>query len=368
MDYEAAPIERVKSELKSRLSFLHLVSALVPNLLSKLDVTAFYRETGEWIDMAAEPEIRSKAQAVIEKLDDLIRLTDKTLPTKHEWRVIAAEHWERCRTGEFSFNNGVHCGWIVERFDCTSLHIPDDMPYHARIGVGHHAGNASVEEDFLLRDAFFMLAQCVTSLAALESMGPELRSKRELSRQDYKRVSTLNQNVATYARYAVFGFYSFVECFLNSVGEDFIRRNSSMLSVEQCETLRGMKKGRHISTERKIETFPGIIRKDGARPITMSDRNQIVEPFKSFASDVKEVRDSTTHFATHKVPIVISPQAWEQRGSNAAKTCMAVAREFWLACYPSRNLPLYLGELDEQRHMKIAQERIASIQQPGEAG
>jgi hypothetical protein len=95
----------------------------------------------------------------------------------------------------------------------------------------------------------------------------------------------------------------------------------------------------------------------------MSDRNQIVEPFKSFASDVKEVRDSTTHFATHKAPIVISPQAWEQRAGSAAKTCMAVAREFWLACYPSRNLPLYLGELDEQRHMKIAQERIASIQQ-----
>lgn len=361
MDFGSAPIEQIKSELKARWSFLHLVSALIPNLLSKSEVSVFYRETGEWIDQAAESEIRSKAQAVIAKLDDLIQLTSEKLPFKQDWRGIAAEHWERCRTGEFSFNNGVLCGWIVERFDCTSLHISDDMPYHARIGVGHHAGNAAVEEDFLLRDAFFMLAQCKAALVSLEGLGPELRVKRELSKEEYKRVSTLNQNVATYARYAVFGFYSFVECFLNSVGEDFVRRNPSILSAEQCEILRGMKNGRHISTERKIEMFPSIIRKDGMRPIIMTDRNQIAEPFKSFASDVKDVRDSTTHFATHKAAIVISPQAWEQRASGAAKTCMAVAREFWIACYPGRNLPLYLGELDEQRHTRIAQERVTSL-------
>jgi hypothetical protein len=365
MDFAVDSIEQIKSELKARWSFLHLVAALVPNLLSKFEVSAFYRETGAWIDQAAESEIRFKAQTVIEKLDGLIQLTSKQLPLKQHWTVIATEHWERCGTGEFSFNNGVQYGWIAERFNCAPLHIPDDMPYHARIGVGHHAGNAAVEEDFLLRDAFFMLAQCRAALVSLEATRPELRAKRELSKADYKQVSTLNQNVATYGRYAVFGFYSFVECFLNSVAEDFIRRNRSLLSPQQCEILRGMKNGRHISTERKIEMFPTIIRKDGARPIIMSDRNQIAEPFKSFASVVKAIRDSTTHFATHKAAIVVSPQDWEQRATAAAKTCLSVAREFWIACYPGRNLPLYLGELDERRHMKIAQERVAPCQATG---
>jgi hypothetical protein len=362
MNYLTAPADQIKSELKARWSFVHLVSALIPDLLSNPEVIAFHRETGEWIDRAPVSEVRSKGRAVIKKLDELIKLTSEKLPPKREWREIAAEHWERCQTGGFSFNTGVLCEWIVERFECASLHIPDDMPYHARIGVGHHAGHASVEEDFLLRDAFFMLAQCTAALVSLEALRPALRTKRELSKEKYKQVSTLNQNVATYARYSVFGFYSFVECFLNSVGEDFIRRNSSKLSAEQCEILRGTKNGRHISTERKIETFPSLIRKDGRRPIVMSDRKQIVEPFKSFASDVKEIRDSTTHFATHKAAIVIGPQEWEHRANVAAKTCMAVAREFWVACYPGRRLPLYLGELDEQTHKKIALERIASLQ------
>jgi hypothetical protein len=134
------------------------------------------------------------------------------------------------------------------------------------------------------------------------------------------------------------------------------------VSPEQREFLRGKKNGRHMSTERKIEVFSSIIRKDGTRPIAMSDRNQIAEPFKSFASDIKEIRDSTTHFASDKTPIVVAPQVWEQRASSAARICLAVAREFWLACYPGRHLPLYLGELDEQRHTRIAQERLLSVQ------
>ena len=131
MNYDTAPIEQIRSELKSRWSFLHLVSALIPNLFSNLQVSSFYRETGEWIDQAVESEIRAKAQAAIKKIDELILLTNEKLPPKREWREIAAEHWERCGTGEFSFKNGVLCGWLLERFECSFLHISDDMPYHA---------------------------------------------------------------------------------------------------------------------------------------------------------------------------------------------------------------------------------------------
>jgi hypothetical protein len=235
-------------------------------------------------------------------------------------------------TKEFSFSNGVSYGWLATRFDCSRLDIPDDMPYHARIGVGHHAGNAAVKEDFLLRDAFFMLAKCQLSLVRLERFRGELQTE-SVAKSRYKLVSIFNQNVATYARYAVFGFYSFVECFVNSVGEDFIAWNPN-LSPGTCEILRGKKNGRYLSIERKLEVFPSLIRSDGNRPIVLSDPKQLTEPYKSFASHVKEVRDSSAHFAKFKVDIIVSPQTWERRAQNASTVCLSVARGFWGACYP----------------------------------
>ena len=205
MDQEAEPLEEIKSELKARCSFIHLVTALIPNLLSNPDISGFYRETGEWIDSAAEAEIRSKAGLILDKLDSIIHLAGKTLAPK-PWRTVAAST-RRVQGDKFSFDNGVAYGWLAKRFDCACLRIPEDMPYHARIGVGYHAGNAAVEEDFLLRDAFFMRAKCEASLILLESQGENVKLKGKLSKADYKKVSTLNQNVATYGRYVVFGFF-----------------------------------------------------------------------------------------------------------------------------------------------------------------
>lgn len=356
MDPRVAPLEQITSELKARCTFLHLVTALIPNLLSDPDVSGFYRETGEWIDFAAEAEIRSKAEEILAKLDALVQLAGKTLPLRQPWWKIAAEHWERSRSGEFSFNNGVPCGWLAERFDCRRLHIPEDMPYHARIGVGHHAGNAAVEEDFLLRDAFFMLAKCESSLTLLESQRENLKLKSQLGKADYKRISTLNQNVATYGRFTVFGFFSFVECFINSVVEDFVSRTPA-LSAEKQELLRGKVNGRFMSTERKLELYPSLIRSDGVSPIRLRDRRGMPEPFKSFVTQLKPVRDSSTHFSKGKEPIVVSPQLWAERANKAAAVCIAVATEFWHACYPSRSLPRYLGCLDEEQHRSIAAKR-----------
>lgn len=362
MDYKTAPLEHVKSELFERWVFLHLIAALIPNLSSRVYTASFHKETGDWIAKAPEEEIRGKAQELVSKLDELIRLANSRLLPKIDWREIAADHLERCKTGDFSFSHGVPHGWLLERFDCSPLSSFEDLPYHARIGVGPHAGHASIEEDFLLRDAFYMLALCTKASGALEVIRTTQKGKQFSSQEEYEKLSILNQNVATYARNTVFSFYSFVECFINSIGEDFILRNQTKLTTEQCEILRGIKKGNHLSTERKIETFPSIIRADGKRPIVMSDRNQIDEPFKSFVSEVKDVRDSMVHFAQRKAAIVIRPQDWEQRAINSAKICMAVAREFWIACYPGRQLPLYLGQLDETRHKEIAQKRLTSLQ------
>jgi hypothetical protein len=356
VDANSIPIEQLKSEFKHRFSYIHLVSSLIPGAVSNLRPKSQLHETGAWVDTAPEKELRSKAHSVMELLDKLVKESHKQLPPKKAWQEIAFEHWQRMATNEFSFSNGVACGWLAERFDCSTLHIPDDMPYHARIGVGHHAGNAAVEEDFLLRDAFFMLAKCQASLTRLESFRGELKTEA-LAKSRYKVVSMFNQNVATYARYAVFGFYSFVECFVNSIGEDFIARNPK-LAADKCELLRGKKDGRYLAVEKKLEVFPGIIRADGKRPIVLSDPKQIAEPYKAFASHVKDVRDSSAHFAKHKADIIVPPQTWEKRAQEASTVCLAVARGFWIACYLKRPLPLYLGELNDAQHKRIAEQRV----------
>ena len=356
MDANSIPIEHLKSEFKSRISFVHLVSSLIPETTQKFQASGDIHQIGTWVDTAPEKGLREKANAVVELLDKLVAVCQKRLPTKVNWRSIAAEHWQRLSSNEFSFSNGVQCGWLAERFDCSRLSIPDDMPYHTRIGVGHHAGNAAVEEDFLLRDAFFMLAKCQASLSKLENFRDELKTPA-ITKSRYKVVSMFNQNVATYARYSVFGFYSFVECFVNSVGEDFIARNPN-LTAEKCELLRGKKDGRYLAIEKKLEVFPGIIRADGKRPIVLSDPKQIVEPYKSFASHIKDVRDSAAHFARYKADIIVPPQTWEKRAQEASAVCLAVARGFWSACYPNRSLPLYLRKLDDTQHKKIAEQRV----------
>jgi hypothetical protein len=341
VDANSISIVQLKSEFKSRLSYIHLVSAIIPEAAWNLKAKGLFDETGAWVDTASEKEIRKRARKVIGLLDKLVTESQRQLPPRKDWRDIAAEHWQRLAATEFSLSNGVPCGWLVERFDCSRLHIPDDMPYHARIGVGHHAGNAAVEEDFLLRDAFFMLAKCQLSLARLERFRGELRTE-SAAKSGYKLVSMFNQNVATYGRYAVFGFYSFVECFVNSVGEDFIARNPN-LSPGTCEMLHGRKDGRFLSIEKKLEFFPGLIRSDGKRPIVFSDPKQLAEPYKSLVSQVKEVRDSSAHFAKYKADIIVPPQTWEKRANDASIVCLSVARGFWNACYPRRQLPLYIG-------------------------
>jgi hypothetical protein len=90
------------------------------------------------------------------------------------------------------------------------------------------------------------------------------------SRKQYRTLSTANENVATYARFTVSAFYAFVECLVNSVGEDFVRRKPAV-SAATKELLRGKKDGRYFSIEKKIELLPGMIRPDGKRPLVLSD-------------------------------------------------------------------------------------------------
>lgn len=308
-------------------------------------------ELATWIDTASSSELRERAPALRVILDKMVEQANQRLPPRTDWRKIAVEHWERCAKDEFSFSAGIPMVWLAERFDIGALGGPPDLPYHARVGIGAHAGRAAVEEDFLLRDAYFLLIKCDRALAHLETF-----RGREDTADNYAQASIANQNVATYARTALSGFYAFVECFVNSVGEDFVLRTPG-LAPPSIEFLRGKKDNRFISIERKIECFPGLIRGDGRRPITLSDPGQITEPYRTFITHVKDVRDASAHYAKSKKDILMSPQLWNKKAHEAATVCIAVARGFWKACYPERLGPIYLGDLDESKLQESTERR-----------
>lgn len=53
---------------------------------------------------------------------------------------------------------GIEFGWLDELLDCSRLGFPKDLPYHARIGMGNHAGTLNVEERFFTaRFIFFVV-------------------------------------------------------------------------------------------------------------------------------------------------------------------------------------------------------------------
>jgi hypothetical protein len=209
----------------------------------------------------------------------------------------------------------------------------------------------------LLRDAYFLLVKCNHALIYLESFRGKVADDQ--AQVQYRTISTANQNVATYGRFALFGFYSFVECLVNSVGEDQVLRHPA-LPEKTKELLRGKKDGRYLSIERKIELFPSLIRPDGQRPIIFGDPQQLTEPYAAFASHVKEVRDASAHYAKAKAEILMSPQMWAKKANEAASVCLAVARGFWAACYPARPGPVYLDSLDEASLVKNAELRVQS--------
>jgi hypothetical protein len=110
VDANSIPIEHLKSEFKSRISFIHLVSSLIPEAVAKLEANGDIREIGTWVDTALEAELRTKAEDVIELLDKLVAASQKRLPPKVDWQKIAAEHWQRLSSKEFSYSNGISCG------------------------------------------------------------------------------------------------------------------------------------------------------------------------------------------------------------------------------------------------------------------
>ena len=351
-------IDEISRELSSRLAYLQLMSSL-DGTIKQPDVKTGLTDSWNFYRGTNATQLQSVGPRLIETLEPAINDYVSVAPPKTSIESIASDFNSLCGADKDLFSSGIEYRWLDERMDCSRMGLPRDLPWHARIGIGYHAGRASVEEEFLLRDAFFMLESAEESFAAMHAYAGTLtQTDAGGLPEPPKSLLLANYNVAAFSRLCIISFFSFIEAYVNSVGYDFRLRNHSRLTPEQNEMLIGRKKGRLISVEYKIEKFPSIIRADGRSPIVISDPAQLRDPFATFVQKVKTTRDSAVHYSPVKEAIWLGPSDWLGQARSASKLCVEVARAFWTACYPAREKPQYLNGLDYQAHVATAKERI----------
>lgn len=354
-------INRVSKELANYLAYVQLMSSLEPgegNITGSI-VNAGLRDIIDFYQNSNSKELKATGPRLIKALEPMVNHYRTIAPLKVQFETITNDFNALCASNQELYSYGIEYQWLDERMDCSKMGLPDDLPWHARIGLRHHSGLVAIEEEFLLRDAFYLLESAEDSYRNLNAYGDEIsKSGQERNPTGLKDLRLINFDVAANSRLCVVTFFSFIEAFVNSVGYDFSLRNRNNLALAQLEILNGMKKGRFLSLEYKIEKYPSIIRIDKHSPIVISDPAQLREPFKSFVENIKTIRDSSMHYAPIKEAIWKKPLEWLEDARSASRLCIEVAREFWHSCYPLREQPKYLGELNYDKHISIAKERI----------
>lgn len=344
----------LRTQLEWKYLFLKFVGNLVtPEQLYDNDSRILIDKTENYVYHPIQLDFLGQFDDISHQLDKLIAEATGVLPLKLTPEEIAKEFKRLLNEeGKKIYRNGVPFGWLNNFIDCTYLKLPSDLPYHARIGLWIHAGYFNVEERFLLEDAFFLLEianVCYNKLLLAASQTEE-----------YGILGKGNQNVGSAARLCIFSFYAFVEAFVNSIGSDFVARNFSKLIQDDIEILHGngKKRGQYLSLEKKMESFPKIIRPDKTSPIVLTDKKQQKEPFLTFLSNIKEVRDASAHFGVGKASIWRKPEEWLNFAELTSTIAVEVASKFWEACYPGKSIPDYLYGLKYDAWRESAQNRL----------
>lgn len=351
----------IRQELILHHNYVKLVNSLIVKGDSRADVDGVMESVAEFLESASSKEIRTHGKTLLSNLKQVADYSSRFIPRLKPLPQIVIELNKLCRESDV-WRFGIPYGWASRSFDLSRLKLDTDLPPQARLGIGVHAGKASVEEAFLLEDMFILLARAEEMYKSMLSVSEQLKEgpQESVDQAIYSKLSALNSEVCTYSRLCVINSAAFVEAFVNSVGwaEAELRADINHVTREE---LRGIKNNRYTSLERKLENYPKLIRVDGKSPIVLSDTKQRKEPFISFLSETKELRDSSMHSSPNKAPIWLPPQKWLEFAQRSVKHSLWVAREFWRACYPDRELPEYLERLDEVKLHNNASNRVSLL-------
>lgn len=314
-----------------------------------------------------EKEIKNQLSVYEEKLNHLAIPILKKYPTKRDYRLIAHDWNQKHINDKEIFSNGIFIGWLEEQLDLTSYFKYDYTPYHFKVGLVINKGRGEIEENFLLQDAFTSLLKSQNGLKCLDEYGNKMKDqyqtagKNQFSKSTLDSLNAIKYEVSFFSRISIISFYSFLECFVNSIGYDYYSRNFNALDKKDSEILQGSKNGKFLNLRYKIEKFQKILRTDKRAVIILSDDNQIIEPFKTLFDNYEELRNASVHYSPIKSKIWLKPHDWVAKAIDFSKLAADAALLIWKSCKETSKGPDYLGRLQYDRLYKMAQEREARI-------
>ncbi len=318
-------------------------------------------ETIDFINKASKEETLIKGPALLNALEPMLKECMRIFPLKKSLEEVGSAY-RKLRKEDELVSTGIPLSWLDKYIDAGQV-LAGYTPYQARIGIGRHAGRFALEESFLLTDGFYLLVSSEKAWSLLNSFGKEISKNIEnnyITDEFYIKTSSVNHNVCMLARNSIVNLYSFIECFINSIGYDYFLRNENDLSISQQETLKG-KKGGFLSLEHKLEKFPLIISPKSKQSIFAIDVKQRRHPFIKFLDEYKELRDASMHYSPLKSDILRKPGDWVKKAKLHSEIVVEVARLFWRACYPQADFPSYLKKLDYQKCYKEGEIRYESM-------
>lgn len=356
------------NEFIDHIIYLQMMASFAPDIdFGKVEAIAI--SMYKFIETSDEEMIKNKLPELKKVMSKMISPITKRFPLKRELRNIITDFNDFIKTGNDVYSYGVEYGWLNAQMDLKNLRLYKDIPYHYRIGLAGHKGNGSIEEDFLLNDAFSVRVKAeyyqnllLDYLKKLDQ-GEKVEKPKEFSNGLYQQVSDIKFEVAAYSRITVISFYAFVESFVNSVGHNHILNNINILGEMEKELLSGFKNGRFLQLKSKIEKFQTLIRPDKKAKIIVSDDQQIPENFKHFFDYYEQLRNSAMHYSPMKEKIWMSPHDWIEKAIEFSKLSLEISLEFWKSCYPESEGPEYLGKLDHNLHLDRARKRSEKIRQ-----
>jgi hypothetical protein len=349
------------AETEVLIGYLEFMAALIPGfdyrqMIDTGTRNRFFFQNDTRYDVAQRlPEIK----ALLTKQSHTLA---REYPLKKTFeQVVTAYH--DLKQKEDVLNSGVTYGFLNELMDLSKFRWYADMPYHYRIAIGPNKGNGGIEEEFLLKDAFVLYQKAENHYGQVLKLHEELKKKgKDMDKQTYQQVTDLKYEIANYSRMSVLGFYSFIECFVNSIGFNHLYSYEQHLTEPEKIALKGLKKNNgYMNLKNRIESLQTIIRQDHLAVLNVTDDKQRVEPFSSFFDDFEHLRNASVHYSPIKQRIWMGPQEWIEKSRKFCDVALQTGLEIWKSCYPNSDGPLYMGKLDKNKQLELASQRINTI-------
>ncbi len=358
--------ERLWEKLRDRISYIELMTLMLKQKPDKFkERLGLIQRIQEFLTYTSDSIKTDRILEYLKEIQSDIESLQIFCPPKESIEIIG-EKWIRYRQvlekKENSFDvNGVEFGWVESLVTLPYSENDFSAPYHSRVGIGRNAGRLFVEEMQLLRDAFLYFALAERSFKKIKEF---YTTKNGQLYTDANREidSIMKENISSACRIAIITFFNFVEVFVNSIGNDFLKRNGDKLEVKQKNILRGFdQKGKYIGLDYKMEHYSNIIRGKEDWLIILKDEKQRKEPFLTFFTKIKEWRDSYIHYSPDKVTFFKKNDEFLNDVRITSEISIQTASSFWKVCYPSRKLPGYLENLDYDKCIEKGRKEVNYI-------